>query len=104
MNNLSENQVYNELVLLRDEIKKRKIINGQKTPRVCDDNALRLLAHYRPKTKADMMKITGLGEKFDEEYSEEFLKKLNSLETTDSTYFFTPADLNTLKKLENRLD
>lgn len=103
MNNLSENQVYNELVLLRDEIKKRKIINGQKTPRVCDDNALRLLAHYRPKTKADMMKITGLGEKFDEEYSEEFLKKLNSLETTDSTYFFTPADLNTLKKLENRL-
>lgn len=51
-----ENDLYEELYLLRDEIRQDRLASGRREPQICSDEALREMAQrvpIKPKDQAD---------------------------------------------------
>ena len=67
---LQNEELYNKLSDLRYKIAQKK-----KLPSfcICANESIILMANKKPKSKEDLLKIKGIGEKFIQNYSEEFL-------------------------------
>ena len=96
-------KLYYDLLKLRNKLKEELKVDGR-TPTICTDSALKEMARLEPKTKAEMMNVTGLGKLFVEKYGDRFLEVINNYLNS----FVCNAKLSfdvkeTLKELENRL-
>ena len=92
-----------ELTELRNKLREQKGADG-KTPRVCTDESLAELAKLQPKSKSDLLYVSGLGKTFVEKYGDEFfavIKKYNDKSVKSS--MLQPEMRETLKNLEHRL-
>lgn len=107
MKKISDEELYFKLKELSNEIKNNYYMsNSGKAPRICTEQALELLAHYRPATKEEAKKISGIGDSFIENYGDLFINKINECLSSYSEtkkYEFSNDDIVTLEKLENRL-
>ncbi len=88
----------------REELRSRPSESGR-APLVCNDAALIELARLRPKTKQELLYVSGLGKTFAEKYGDEFMKVLDEYhkERKAATEAMAPKVRETLKNLENRL-
>lgn len=99
----TDEQIYNELYKLREQIKNEYIIpDTNKPPRVCDTSALEKMAHFRPRTRKEIDSISGLGEMFMLNFADMFIDKINELEGSKKVKL-NEEEIVVLKKLENRL-
>ena len=90
------NKLYTELLNLRNNL---QITNKQK---VCDDDVLNLLVKYKPITKEDMSKISGIGEVFVNNYSDKFIEIIKKYIDVKECNINENEKI-ILQKLENRL-
>ncbi|HEY0261979.1 MAG TPA: helix-turn-helix domain-containing protein, partial [Chitinophagales bacterium] len=72
---ITHQQLYRELLQLRDEICAR---DGSPIFMVASKNTLTELANYLPKTKEDLLRISGFGTVKVQAYGDEFLRVINS--------------------------
>ncbi len=88
----------------REEIRSRPSESGR-APLVCSDAALTELARLRPKTKQELLYVSGLGKTFADKYGDEFMLILDEYrkEKAAATEAMAPKVRETLKNLENRL-
>ena len=69
---MTQQELYDELVKVRNAVK-RKCTSGGRTPAVCSDDALKLIAAAAPKRGEDLQCIPGLGRTFVEKYGADFM-------------------------------
>ncbi len=92
-----------ELTELRNKLREKKDGDG-KTPRVCSDDSLAEIAKLKPKSKGDLLYVSGIGKAFVENYGDEFfavVKKYNDQSVKSN--LLQPEMRETLKNLEHRL-
>ena len=92
-------KLYNELVNLRTVLQSRQTSTRNK---ICDDEVLELLVRYKPITKEDMLKISGVGNTFVDNYGNEFIEVIKKY-TNISKCDMNENEKIVLQKLENRL-
>lgn len=100
-----QDRTYQQLFRLRENIKLQRQRQTGKTPVVCKDDALIALYEAHPQTLEDLESIPGIGQKFIQQYGEQFLQVIRDNET-DSSVIGIDLDNNvrgTLESLENRL-
>ena len=90
------NKLYNELLSLRNNL---QIVNRQK---ICDDEVLNHLVKYKPTNKDDMLKISGIGPTFIDNYSDKFIKIIKKYIDVKECNI-NENEKTILQKLENRL-
>ena len=93
------NKLYNELLNLRQNLRNKSISTRNK---ICDDEVLELLVRYKPITKEDMLKISGVGNTFVDNYGDEFIEIIKKY-TNVSKCDINENEKIILQKLENRL-
>lgn len=99
-----EDSLYNELYDLRDRLRNERVYSNGRMPSVCSDEALREMAQRIPTKLDDFTAIEGIGQKFVEQYGEEFL-------AVTRKYAFTAAKgskierglAQTLRELQKKL-
>ncbi len=92
-------KLYNELLNLRQDLQNKSLSTRTK---ICDDEVLELLVRYKPVTKEDMLKISGIGNIFVNNYGDLFIdiiKKYTNISKCD----INENEKIILQKLENRL-
>ncbi len=67
-----EESIFDELVGLRDALRKEHTVNGRE-PKICSDESLSDMAERLPAKKNDLLMIRGIGETFVDKYGESFL-------------------------------
>ena len=79
---LNDNQVkiYEELRAKRYSIAKEKELPAYT---ICNDTSLRLMAFNSPSTKAELLKIKGIGDSFIEKYGDAFIHVLDEFRSMD---------------------
>ena len=92
-------KLYNELFNLRLNLQ-NSIEN--KRNKICDDEVLELLVRYKPTTKEDMLKISGVGNTFVDNYGDKFIEIIKKY-TNVSKCDINENEKIILQKLENRL-
>lgn len=99
----NEENLYKLLCALKSKLQQKFYADSNnRKPTICTDDALKLIAKYKPQTIEDMKNINGIGENFIANYGIYFLtaiKKFNETETTE----INEKELEILSKLENRL-
>lgn len=98
--------LYDELVKLRQRIKES--YGNERTPTVCSDEALKMIATLVPLKVSDFERIPGIGKTFIDNYAEQFVRVINRFERTVQGSGFTKVSINksvleTLKELEKKL-
>ncbi len=68
-----EDSLYNELYDLRERLRNEHQYSNGRMPNVCSDDALREMAQRIPTKLDDFTAIEGVGQKFVEQYGEDFL-------------------------------
>lgn len=100
---MTQNELYNQLVNLRNKLKNQYKENGR-MPTICTDDALQELASHPPRFKEELTHIEGLGDTFVEKYGNYFMEILNIYHNSSTTAVkITKNVRETLKSLENRL-
>ena len=103
----SENELYETLLVLRDQLKKEMKIMTGKTPRICTDENLRDIARLRPRKLSDFNTIPGLGKAFISNFGQDFLDAVYAFSMKDgSVTQDVKMDQNmetTLQELEKKL-
>ena len=95
------NELYNKLIKLKEELQIKSINNGKKE-NICSLTSIELMAKYKPTNKEDLLKISGLGESFVNNYGELFINEIkNNLDS--SSCKIDNNEKVILQKLENRL-
>ena len=99
----NEENLYKLLCALKSKLQQKFYADSNnRKPTICTDDALKLIAKYKPQTIEDMKNINGIGENFIANYGIYFLtaiKKFNETETAE----INEKELEILSKLENRL-
>ena len=68
-----EDDLYEELLALRDDLREDYRTANGRTPTVCSDDALREMALRIPTKAEDFSAIVGVGQRFVEMYGDDFL-------------------------------
>lgn len=99
-----DDKLFLKLKEKRDELKRRPT-DGGRTPLVCNDAALNELARLKPKTKEELLYVSGLGKTFADKYGDEFMRILSDYhaERKTTSEIMLPKVREVLKSLENRL-
>jgi len=99
-----EDNLYSELVELRDSIREDRTHSTGRAPTVCTDEALREMAHRVPTKAEDFAAIPGVGQKFVELYGEEFLAVTKKYAVTAAKGSNMDKDVaQTLRELQKKL-
>lgn len=78
-------ELYDQLIVLRDQIKADAKAATGRTPRVCSDEAIAEMVRLRPKKASDFSTIPGLGKAFIDNYADDFLTVLNDYAIMEGT-------------------
>lgn len=98
-----DKQVYNDLCVLRQHLKKFYSVNG-KVPTICSDETLKEMATLLPRKKDDLYAISGVGNSFVEKYGDSFMYYFDDFHNNKNKSMDTPIEVkDTLKRLESRL-
>ena len=68
-----ENELFHELLLTRDDLRKKNANANGREPPVCSDEALKEMAQRVPTKLEDFKAIEGIGDRFVEQYGPAFL-------------------------------
>lgn len=99
-----ENDLYEELYLLRDEIRQDRLASGRREPQICSDEALREMAQRVPTKLEDFMAIAGVGQGFLDLYGGRFLSVTKKYAVTAARGASMDGDLaQTLRELQKKL-
>ena len=99
-----EDDLYDELFELRETLRdERKQPNGR-IPQICSDEALREMAQRVPTKTSDFSAIVGVGQRFVEQYGEDFLEvtRKYAITAANGSNIDTEA-AQTLRELEKKL-
>lgn len=100
---MTQQELYDELIKVRNQLKK-KFASGGRTPAVCSDEAVRLIAANAPKRQEELQYISGLGKTFQEKYGAAFMQVLDRYHKESASSAKITDDVRkTLKNLESRL-
>jgi len=99
-----ENDLYSELVELRDHIRESRMHSTGRSPTVCTDEALREMAQRVPTKADDFAAIPGVGQRFVELYGDEFLSVTKKYAVTAARGSNMDRDVaQTLRELQKKL-
>ncbi|MDR0523212.1 MAG: HRDC domain-containing protein [Candidatus Methanoplasma sp.] len=99
-----EEDLYVELLELRDRIREERTLSNGRAPAVCSDEALREMAQRIPTKVEDFSAIMGVGQKFVEIYGEEFLAVTKKYAMTAAKGSNMDGELaQTLRELQKKL-
>ena len=98
-------ELYNDLLKLRQELKDAGRMMQGRAPLVCNDDALYEIAELCPKKLNDFGSIPGIGKTFIDNYGELFLEVIKEHQETptEKAVQLNDAAANTLKELEKKL-
>ncbi len=99
----NDDELYNELIKLRDTIKHKEHYYTNRTPLVCPDESIKGMIKYRPVAPDDFLAIEGIGPVFVTKYAEAFLKILGKDGNQEPAVQMPEAIKKTLKELEKNL-
>lgn len=100
---MTQQELYEELIKVRNNLKKKNT-SGGRSPVVCTDEAVRLIAVNAPAREEELQYITGLGKTFREKYGAAFMPVLERYHKERSASAKITDDVRkTLKNLESRL-
>jgi len=98
-----EDDLYSELYGLRESLRQSRTVNGR-VPNVCSDEALREMAQRVPTKVEDFSAIVGVGQRFVEQYGEDFLAVTRKYAITAANGSSIDDDsARTLRELEKKL-
>ena len=99
-----EDDLYSELVELRDQIREDRTHSTGRAPTVCTDEALREMAQRVPTKAEDFAAIPGVGQRFVELYGDDFLSVTKKYAVTAARGSNMDADVTqTLRELQKKL-
>lgn len=99
-----EDDIYSELYELRDRIRGDRTYSNGRVPVVCSDEALREMSVRIPTKAEDFSAIVGVGQRFVEQYGDEFLGVTKKYAITAAGGFNMDKDLaQTLRELQKKL-
>ena len=99
-----EDDLYSELVELREQIREDRAHSTGRMPTVCADEALREMAQRVPTKADDFAAIPGVGQRFVELYGDEFLSVTKKYAVTAAKGSNMDADVvQTLRELQKKL-
>ena len=99
-----EDDLYNELFELREELREERKLSNGRVPQVCSDEALREMAQRVPTKVEDFSAIVGVGQRFVELYGEDFLNVTRKYAITAANGSSIDAEAaQTLRELEKKL-
>ncbi|MDR1404892.1 MAG: HRDC domain-containing protein [Candidatus Methanoplasma sp.] len=99
-----EDDLYSELVELRDRIREDRTHSTGRIPTVCSDEALNEMAQRVPTKADDFAAISGVGQRFVELYGDEFLSVTKKYAVTAARGSNMDADVaQTLQELQKKL-
>ncbi|MDR2845746.1 MAG: HRDC domain-containing protein, partial [Candidatus Methanoplasma sp.] len=99
-----EDDLYAELLELRDQIREDRTYSNGRVPTVCSDDALREMAQRVPTKAEDFSAIVGVGQRFVELYSDDFLAITKKYAMTAAKASNMDNDLaQTLRELQKKL-
>ncbi|MDR2698392.1 MAG: HRDC domain-containing protein, partial [Candidatus Methanoplasma sp.] len=99
-----EDDLYSELVELRDQIREDRTHSTGRMPTVCTDEALREMAQRVPTKADDFAAIPGVGQRFVELYGDDFLSVTKKYAVTAAKGSNMDADVTqTLRELQKKL-
>lgn len=101
--NQEDYALYKKLLVLKNKLQEQFYdYNNSRRPTICTEDALRLLAKYKPTTLADMDNISGIGDNFIDNYGQFFLQEIKNFVSV-GVVEITEDEKIILSKLENRL-
>ena len=77
MENKTQNQLYEELIALRQSLRERDKKAYGRTPVICGDESIAEMVRLLPRKESDFYSISGVGPAFVEKYATDFLELLN---------------------------
>ena len=77
-----EDELYDELYELRESLRQERRMSNGRIPNVCSDEALREMAQRVPTKVEDFSAIVGVGQRFVEQYGEDFLDVTRTMWTS----------------------
>ena len=77
MENKTQNQLYEELIALRQALRERDKKTLGRTPVICGDDSIAEMVRLLPRKESDFYSISGVGPAFVEKYAKDFLELLN---------------------------
>lgn len=99
-----EDDLYSELVELREQIREDRTHSTGRVPTVCSDEALREMAQRVPTKSDDFAAIPGVGQRFVELYGDEFLSVTKKYAVTAARGSNMDNDVaQTLRELQKKL-
>ena len=99
-----EDNLYSELVELREHIREDRMQSTGRTPTVCTDEALREMAQRVPTKADDFAAVPGVGQRFVELYGDEFLSVTKKYAVTAARGSNMDTDVaKTLRELQKKL-
>lgn len=99
-----EDDLYEELYELRENLREERRMSNGRIPTVCPDEALREMAQRVPTKAEDFTAIVGVGDRFVELYGEDFLSVTRKYAITAANGSNIDADAaQTLRELEKKL-
>ena len=102
---MSDDKMYEALYALREKLKAEGKQATGRTPVVCSDESLQIMAEMKPKTLDDLESIPGLGKAFRDNYGNRFLECVQANDIGDRSRIRAIDDDScaTLKKLSQKL-
>ena len=99
-----EEELYSELYALRERLRSEYRASNGRVPTVCSDEALMEMAHRVPTKVEDFAAIVGVGQRFVEQYGDDFLSVTRRYAITAAHGSNIDADsAKTLRELEKKL-
>lgn len=99
-----EDDLYNELYDLREDLRRKNPYSNGRIPQICTDEALREMAQRVPTKSEDFAAIEGVGQRFVEQYGDEFLQVTKKYAVTAAKGASIDPDLaQTLRELQKKL-
>ncbi|MDD2626622.1 MAG: AAA domain-containing protein [Candidatus Methanomethylophilus sp.] len=99
-----EDDLYTELFDLRADLRQKNPYSNGRLPLICSDEALREMAQRVPTKAEDFAAIEGVGQKFVEQYGEDFLQVTSKYAVTAAKGTGIDPDLaRTLRELQKKL-
>ena len=99
-----EDDLYDELFELRENLRDERRQSNGRIPQICSDEALREMAQRVPTKTSDFSAIVGVGQRFVEQYGEDFLEVTRKYAITAANGSNIDAEAaQTLRELEKKL-
>ena len=98
-----QNELFEALVALRQELRERDKKAMGRTPIICNDDSIREMVRLMPQKESDFFSISGVGAAFVEKYAKDFLEVLGSSAEEEKAKVGGSSVEDTLRELSKKL-